>query len=1203
MNDMHREILLRAAPVVFLLASALPSNAAVLRVDAGVAVAGDGTSWEAAFARLQDALAVATAGDEVWVAAGTYAPADAVDVLARFQIPSGVAVYGGFAAAESLRTDRDLRFNTTILTGDLGVPGDGTDNCANVVVFSGADSTTVLDGFVVTGGAGVGTRGPSIGAFTGVRGGGILVQNAQPRLSNLRLVANGSNDNGMWGGGLASIGPSASPVLVDVVFEDNAAQQGGGLYANGSIEVVNATFAGNLGGEPTVGVSGGGGAAFAAGAVASVSNAIFWDNTVTGLVVNGPSSWFRAAGATVEVSHSLVQASGGSGGGWNAALGTDLGGNLDTDPRFVHPSSGDLRLFARSPAIDSADPSLLGAAVVLDLAGRPRVCGPSLDMGALEFQGIDCAAFDGIWLVSNAGTDSSTGLADDPFATLSRAVTVAAWGDTIEIADGTYSGPGNRNVDLGDKALTIRSVSGDPAACVFELGGEDGLIFAATAETTLVGPRIESMAFEGGATAISISGLGFTIPLVFVAPTTEIRDVRITGAGTGIELSWVEADVADVEVVGSADRGIEARDCGLTVTNGVLRGNGRGVSVENFLNVPWEGIQIIGTHVVANTVGVDLRFEFGTAELSGARVDSNASYGVDAFSSEIGTLAVQDTEFTGNGSGIRINDFMRLNGVDISIEASTADGIVDQSLGSLFLTRCSIRNSGGWGIRELPFGARRLAGKALRESALFECEIVGNGAGGVSVDGVEIEIDETLIANNAGEAVRLVLPSILEPGEGPFDVKITQSTIADNLGPAIYSEHDSVTVSNTLVFRNGGVALDAPFAAKIDVTCSNVFANLTDYDGVLLGLDGLDGNVSSDPILCDPAGGDYTPMSISPCLPSGGSTCGRIGARDQGCSAEPVLIGIEDVGNDQGRRVRLVWNASAYDAPGFDVTVTGYGVYRKQEAGLKSAPEARPKLLGWDFVTTVPARGDAQYQVLAETLCDSTAANGPCWSTFFVSAMTADPFTFFDSAPDSGYSIDNLAPEAPTQLAVGYQQTKNQLTWSSSNAPDLAGYLIFRTDDPNVTPSRNADPYTSTSSTVWSDSDFGGEGDAWDWSYWIVAVDFTGNRSEIALPGVSTSAPGADAARFALEANVPNPFNPATEIAFSLPSSSPISLRVYDAAGRLVRVLVDETRTAGRYSVRWDGRDDAGAAVASGVYRYRLMTPGETRTRSMVLLK
>jgi subtilisin family serine protease len=92
-------------------------------------------------------------------------------------------------------------------------------------------------------------------------------------------------------------------------------------------------------------------------------------------------------------------------------------------------------------------------------------------------------------------------------------------------------------------------------------------------------------------------------------------------------------------------------------------------------------------------------------------------------------------------------------------------------------------------------------------------------------------------------------------------------------------------------------------------------------------------------------------------------------------------------------------------------------------------------------------------------------------------------------------------------------------------------------------------------------------------------------------------------ARLELTQNSPNPFNPSTMIRFSLPREAEVKLGVYDTRGNLVTVLAQGQKAAGRYAVRWDGRNTQGQAVASGVYFYRLDTGDKSLIRSMILVK
>ena len=84
--------------------------------------------------------------------------------------------------------------------------------------------------------------------------------------------------------------------------------------------------------------------------------------------------------------------------------------------------------------------------------------------------------------------------------------------------------------------------------------------------------------------------------------------------------------------------------------------------------------------------------------------------------------------------------------------------------------------------------------------------------------------------------------------------------------------------------------------------------------------------------------------------------------------------------------------------------------------------------------------------------------------------------------------------------------------------------------------------------------------------------------------------------------NYPNPFNPATTIQYSLPENGPVTLKIYDVTGRLVRTLVDQSQRAGLHNVIWNGRNDFGHSVGSGVYFYQLRMNNRVRTQKMILL-
>ena len=90
---------------------------------------------------------------------------------------------------------------------------------------------------------------------------------------------------------------------------------------------------------------------------------------------------------------------------------------------------------------------------------------------------------------------------------------------------------------------------------------------------------------------------------------------------------------------------------------------------------------------------------------------------------------------------------------------------------------------------------------------------------------------------------------------------------------------------------------------------------------------------------------------------------------------------------------------------------------------------------------------------------------------------------------------------------------------------------------------------------------------------------------------------------FALAQNYPNPFNLGTIIRFALPQNQPVDLTIYNLAGQKLYTLVDEARQAGTYTIRWDGTDDQGRTLASGVYLYRLRAGTQAVTRKLLLVK
>jgi len=196
--------------------------------------ANNGLTWENAFVDLQNALQVAQAGDEIWVAEGTYFPTTTTDRTISFEPVSGTRLYGGFTGTETDLGQRDWAAHPAILNGDIGITGDSTDNSVNVLYLFQPDSNTVVDGFQIWHGVADNVNAAGDTRDREVCGGGLYINagnwDAFATIRNCRFWHNTAIYNG---GGAMLYGTSSAsvaPRFVNCVFEDNhALVLGGGL--------------------------------------------------------------------------------------------------------------------------------------------------------------------------------------------------------------------------------------------------------------------------------------------------------------------------------------------------------------------------------------------------------------------------------------------------------------------------------------------------------------------------------------------------------------------------------------------------------------------------------------------------------------------------------------------------------------------------------------------------------------------------------------------------------------------------------------------------------------------------------------------------------------------------------------------------------------------------------------------------------------
>lgn len=444
---------------------------------------------------------------------------------------------------------------------------------------------------------------------------------------------------------------------------------------------------------------------------------------------------------------------------------------------------------------------------------------------------------------------------------------------------------------------------------------------------------------------------------------------------------------------------------------------------------------------------------------------------------------------------------------------------------------------------------------------------------------------------------------------------LTNNTFYGNEGSTLYLYDENTTVERNIFGKSqGGYGVYYEYNVTGSRACNVYWDNSSGPVNDMLGGDEL----VADPVFCDAVNGDFTVSLQSPAAPAN-SPCGQlIGAYPTACDipppppppqpvVEPVIISINDVPDDQGGQVRIRWERSDYDAFDQPYVISGYAVYRLQNgtAAPLSMPslsvergERLPHIEGWDYIATVPARGDDVYQYVAPTLCDKPKTGDPCWSAFFISAVTPNPLVYFDSEPDSGYSVDNLPPGPPQVVVVQPSANGNEIVWEPSESPDVVLYQVYRAV--NQVPEPTGEYLVhATSETGWVDPT--PEQGA---VYAVSAVDAGGNESEPATQQSTTGVGDRIPDRMFLAQNAPNPFNPTTTIEFGVAAGGGhVTMEIFDVAGRRIRSLLSEPRAAGVWRVTWDGVNDAGTRVSSGVYFYRLRVGSDEQTRRMTLLE
>lgn len=399
----HRGILSIISIVIIALTIVSAARAAVIYVDDDAAGQNDGSTWENAFVFLQDALALATEGDEIRVAQGIYKPDQSRntpqgtgDRGVYFGLKNGVSVQGGYAGNGTFNPDaRDITRFVSTLSGKIGTLRSRADSSIRVVGALRVGASAILEGFTVTGRRGLenAQADPTIRYCNFQRNlaTGIVSVQSNPTLIACRFYENYGGEK--YGGAIYS--ENGSPIVDRCWFEENFEAHGGAIYLVGQgekkamitnsffvgnkgtlrgfgifvgqcdLDVTNCVFSGNAGRFDYADTTNqaGGAIYYEAGSDLRITNCTFFGNRsgfggaifgadeTSSLVLQNCILWGNAASefgpqiylenTDLTITHSIVQ--GGQGGiGMKGSAGIDWRqGNQSGDPKMVDPNGPD----------------------------------------------------------------------------------------------------------------------------------------------------------------------------------------------------------------------------------------------------------------------------------------------------------------------------------------------------------------------------------------------------------------------------------------------------------------------------------------------------------------------------------------------------------------------------------------------------------------------------------------------------------------------------------------------------------------------------------------------------------------------------------------------------------------------------------------------------------------------------------------------
>ena len=1046
----------------------------------------------------------------------------------------------------------------------------------------------------------------------GSNGGAVYIQSGSPTFDNCRFTNNESIK-----GGAVFCRDGSQPVFTDCSFSDNLGFDGGAIH---TVCESSLTLTRCLGVNNTADHSGGFLYALAPTWLSHctlVGNAAAFDGSaVRGqpvvldrcIVAYGRDS---SPVSSTQITISCTDIFGHAEGDWIGSIAdqANINGNICLNPRFCNRSNDDYHIDGDSPcAADNNDCAIL--------------------IGALA---VACAPDNRVWHLRADGTG------DVP--TIQAAVDAARHGDTLLLVAGTYTGDGNRDIDLHSKALVIRSESGAEQTIVdCEATSEDphrGFVLSGASESTVIEGLTVAHAYApfdivsgdviGNPSETDMWSIGGGMLCLGSSPI--IRNCHFVGNwgrnfGGGmaclfggaprLEACQFSSDSAD------AGGGLYCRlNASPIISNCSFTENwsqwGAAVAADS-LAVPRLENSVIEDNIAGH--GAMAFRRNSDATLVGCLVADNQSWAqgggvyIDNASPSLSNCVIQGNTARNHGGGFWIINHSR----PLIENCLIADN-----------TFSSSQNVGG-GVYLLRSAPR-----------IQNCTFIGHAA----TQGAHV-----YMYDRYGEEIPLIRNSIFAYGAG---------------GGSIQTSDDAV-----------------PFFIGCNMF-GNLDGNWTDDVASQLG---VNGNMIQQPLFCDHWSGDFHLLAESPCAPTNSPNGMLIGAYDVACGISGRNWLVDPVGTGDAPTIQAAIDSSIHG----DTILLATGVYTGEGnrdlsfhgklLTLMSESGAESTTIDLDGTLQHPARGflfdnweDSNAVVGGITICNGWTNNG---GGIFCDVGTAPRITNcvitgnHAESLGGGIAIQQAAPRfefceishnyaqqggACYMIRVGAAVFSNCSIVANEASPysngECDGLYCFRSS-PIVEnsiiafhPRREAVfCEISGSPQISCTNIYGNEGGNWVGCIDSLALLYGNMEADplfcdtadhnFRLLDDSPCAPlnnscneligaypvGCDPmdveeqqhdptlpTTYALRQNYPNPFNPSTTISYALPERSRVRLTVYNILGQVVIELVNTERSAGEHAAVWDGRDSQRRPVSTGVYLYRLEADNFTRTRKMLLLK